>query len=93
MDLRQNRIPGQPAVRELASCLSGLKRDIPGPDEFGPDETPGLEVRLQVHDGGWQLWTGDSQYDTDHRGSWADCYLTASDNCRTVARDMLAMLE
>jgi len=29
-----------------------------------------IEVRLQLFDGSYQVWTGDSSYDTDHRGYW-----------------------
>jgi len=29
-----------------------------------------LEIRLQLVDGDWTVWSGDNQYDTDHRGAW-----------------------
>lgn len=93
MNLRTNRVPGQPSVKLLAGTLVSLKPHILSATFFNEDETRGMDVRLQVVDGGWRLWTGDPQYDTDHRGVWASCYLTPGDNCRTVARDMLAGLE
>lgn len=31
---------------------------------------PHLDVRLQLVDGDWTIWSGDNQYDTDHRGAW-----------------------
>lgn len=29
-----------------------------------------VDIRLQLVDGTYHIYTGDSQYDTDHRGSW-----------------------
>lgn len=29
-----------------------------------------VDIRLQLVDGTYHIYTGDSQFDTDHRGSW-----------------------
>jgi hypothetical protein len=29
-----------------------------------------VDLRLQLVDGYYRIWSGDSQYDTDHRGMW-----------------------
>lgn len=34
------------------------------------EDFSGLDVRLVFHEGNWEVKTGDSQYDTDHRGFW-----------------------
>jgi hypothetical protein len=39
-------------------------------DASDPDAFSGTDCRLQVHGGNWQLHTGDSSYDQDHRGAW-----------------------
>ncbi len=39
-------------------------------DPTDSDAFAGVECRLQVHNGNWQLHTGDSSYDQDHRGAW-----------------------
>lgn len=31
---------------------------------------PETDVRLRYFEGDWEIKTGDSQYDTDHRGFW-----------------------
>jgi hypothetical protein len=66
-----------PSVRAVASMLRAendyIRRTFPVDrlsEDFGGD------VRLQVLDSGtWELWTGDSQYDTDHRGYWGSASL------------------
>lgn len=39
-------------------------------DQEADDEDPCLDVRLQLFDGTFLVWSGDNQYDTDHRGAW-----------------------
>lgn len=52
-----------------------------------------LDVRLQLHDSGsWEIHEGDSQYDTDHRGSWGYSSITEDmdlSECEDVARDLV----
>lgn len=67
-----------PTVAELAKDLREASaefdpRTLPPADRIDPEtgHHVELDVRLQVIPGkGWTLWTGDSQYDTDHRGFW-----------------------
>jgi len=43
-----------------------------------PDHEPrAIDVRLQKHRGTYRLWTGDSSYDTDHRGEWTCATITS----------------
>lgn len=73
---------------------------------FKPDElwTPGEDIegaahqdcRLRVFKGYWWLLTGDSSYDTDHRGFWS--YSSIPYNCtreqsREIARELIEGLE
>ena len=49
---------------ELNSLVERLKET--------EDEIDYLDVRLQIHGGNATLWSGDSQGDTDHQGTWSD---------------------
>ena len=52
----------------------------------------GEDVRLQVVDGSWELHTGDSSYDQDHRGRWGASWVRAGASmaeCRGIARDLI----
>lgn len=89
---------GWPKVGELAAALASHIPDIDTEiSGFGAgDETPGFDVRLQVHDGSWSLHTGDASYDQDHRGYWGAGFLTEGDgDCRELAQDLIdeALLE
>lgn len=70
-----------PTISELTQELMLLKSTLENED--------GLEVRLQVLPDSWQLWTGDSQYDMDHRGHWGHGGLFYDTNCRALARDLI----
>lgn len=67
-----------PSIAELARDLRAASKDfdprsLPPADRIDPEtgHHVELDVRLQVVPGeGWTLWSGDSQYDTDHRGFW-----------------------
>lgn len=39
-------------------------------DELCDNEHNGMDVRLIVTDGSWELHTGDVQYETSHEGFW-----------------------
>jgi hypothetical protein len=59
--------------------------------EYGCD-TPGGDIRLQVHEGGWCVHTGDASYDQDHRGYWGCGFVPAGctrKDARTIARDLI----
>jgi len=51
----------------------------------------GVDVRLQVWpDGSWNLHTGDSSYDQDHRGYWGAAFLPFGNcNLTEIARDLI----
>jgi len=88
-----------PTLAELTECVHQYARELKSfsPDELRefPGDTAGGECRLQVHDGSWQFHTGDSQYDTDHRGEWSSAFVPRGaglKTCRSIARNMLAYL-
>lgn len=64
--------------------------------EPGTDEPAG-DCRLQVMDDEeWSFHTGDSQYDTDHRGQWASSSVgvgISKREAREIARDMLSQID
>jgi len=39
------------------------------------EDGAGIDVRLIVEDGYWRLHTGDSQYETSHKGFWGSGFL------------------
>lgn len=90
---------GIPSVKELASELKSAwdymrknysKEDM---EYFGGGEA-GMDVRLRVYNGSWELLTGDSQYDTDHKGEWSYSFLTWSKpNFKNIASDLIDELE
>lgn len=56
------------------------------------EREPSLEVRLQWVDGDWRIWSGDNQYDTDHRGAWGFGTIRPAmtqEEYRTVAEEMV----
>lgn len=74
--------------REIREVLLEIKRNL---RRFDLDCT---EVHLQVlDDGTWQIWDGDFQYVTDHRGRWASSTLTRRTNTAELARQLLEELE
>lgn len=84
-----------PSISEVAAELSAIADDVKdiGIEADEPGETPYVDVRLQVHtDGSWQVHSGDSQYDTDHRGFWGSSAIPADGstfNPRDVAFDLI----
>ena len=76
-----------PSIKVLASHLVSVNRSL----EFYGEE--GIDTRLQVlEDGTWEIHTGDSQYDQDHRGYWGSNSLPGDGhrfNSREVAKDLI----
>lgn len=83
-------------VEAIASDLEAIQISIPQMDLEPPDDDedgePGLDVRLRVFEGGWEVLHGDSQYDTDHRGRWGLSFLSESSEVKEIARELLADL-
>ena len=83
-----------PTITELSEEIWGYVRQLrtwgickgKNDDDYG-------ECRLQVMpDGGWYFRTGDSQYDTDHRGYWGNASVstqTTKSECREIARQLI----
>ena len=63
-----------PSIKDVAAELRRVNAyDAGDGSAIDPDtgEPFTIDVRLQVlPNGSWQVWWGDSQYDTDHRGFW-----------------------
>ena len=55
----------QELVNEVYAALENLHQF-----HSNDEELDYIEVRLQLVDGSYNILTGDSQYDTDHRGAW-----------------------
>jgi len=72
-----------PVLSELSGALLAangeLRKLFPDPAPLlDPDDdemVPGTDLRVQVHKAQWQIHTGSSQYDQDHRGLWAVSWL------------------
>ena len=79
----------KPTIKELAEGIYYYARSLRPEDHVDEDG----EVRLQLHAGDWELHTGPSDYDTDHRGAWGASLVSAGATwaaCRSVARDLIA---
>jgi hypothetical protein len=76
-----------PTIKQVASNLKYINSTIDSTNEDG------LDIRLHVwEDESWTIHTGDSQYDTDHRGFWGSSTLMGKCNwlsIRDIARDLL----
>lgn len=88
----------KPTIKELADALYSegqyLKRNFSKEDLMdGPhDDFCGTDVRLQLHDGSWELHTGDSSYDQDHRGYWGASSISRGATrreCMDTARSLI----
>lgn len=58
-----------PTKTELIKALQCARLEVQSYEHLDP-ENPTLDVRLQCTETGWELHTGDAQYDTDHSGVW-----------------------
>jgi hypothetical protein len=87
-----------PSIKNVASILRELNKvQIPA-CTCGHDECSGdMDVRLQVMpDGSWQVWNGDSSYDTDSRGFWGCGSIPANGkrfNARDTARQLIEQVK
>lgn len=70
-----------PSVKQMMPTLLALKKDA---KSLLDDEGDCIDVRLQVMQSGWTMWTGDNSYDTDHRGVWGASSVSGSDTRRTL---------
>lgn len=81
-----------PAVEEIAAELAFLPEDVEPEFVESDDDTPHIDVRLQVWpDGSWAIHTGDASYDQDHRGYWGAGCVCADDDAAallTLASDL-----
>lgn len=88
---------GYPTIKELRSCLKAEQQYIrrsfdraeltePGEDQ----DSAGTDVRIRVYEGEWSFYSGDNQYDQDHRGNWGCGFLPYSrTNLTELAREMI----
>lgn len=90
------RLPASfPSLSSLRCALVGewrtLRRLCSKEDLTDSDsEFVGTDIRLQVTANGWQLHTGSSDYDQDHRGFWgASCLSYGKQNLLSLARELL----
>ena len=77
-------------IRDIAAALHAESKHFHA-EEVGDF----LDVRLQLFgDDSWAIHTGDAQYDTDHRGDWADDFLVENisfPEALSLAAEMLDM--
>jgi len=72
-----------PTVEELVKYLAHDRADAA---RWGV----AVDVRLQLVPGeGYNIWTGDPCYDTDHRGAWGDSTITEDCDLVEVATELL----
>lgn len=57
-----------------------------------PGDERGDDVRLRLHEGEWELKTGDASFDDDHRGHWGGAWVSVDatrEECEGIARDLI----
>ena len=77
-----------PSIKSVAHDLRIIAKEATGYDieAESPDETPSVDVRLQVYpDGTWAIRSGLSDYDLDHHGFWG-CASVPADGSRFDSR-------
>ncbi len=77
---------------EIISYRDYLKNNFDPKDIEDEEGNAGGDCRLQVLEGCWQVHTGDSSYDTDHRGFWGASSVSieaTKKDCREIARDLI----
>jgi hypothetical protein len=86
-----------PSIKEVSEGLSGERRFMKATFDIEDwprvDDTPCVDVRLQVRERGWTLRFGDPGYDRDrdHSGFWgASRIILGRQNMRDLAKDLLA---
>ncbi len=85
------RFPSIKTVRKALVIIHRNMRKTPRQDylDRGCDYAA-LDVRLQVISDGWVIQTGDSSYDSDHRGYWgSSCITWERENLEDVARSLV----
>jgi hypothetical protein len=90
---------GFPSVSALTRALKfrqkSIRDSMPASDlrDCEPDN-PGVDCRLRVHNGRWNVLTGDSSGDQDHRGVWACGFLPyGRTNLSDLARQLIVDAE
>lgn len=81
---------GFPTKKELSTRLQEITlyydEDMREEEEPSDEEEAFMDVRLQVF-GGWQIHTGDSSYDQDHRGYWGSGYIRCVPDVRNMTEE------
>lgn len=79
-----------PKTSDVAHDLKEIAREVKSYHLVDEDS---VDVRLQVEENGdWRLWSGDSQYDTDHHGYWGASSIPSDGkvDARSVALDLIS---
>jgi hypothetical protein len=91
MTIAETHIDRESLIQKLIDYRNDLRK-FPREDISDEEGNAYGDCRLQVHGGTWTLWTGDSSYDTDHRGYWGANSVSPDDDKATleaVADDLL----
>jgi len=56
--------------QDLKDLASLLRVQLNSPTDWFHNNSSDMDVRIQYVDGSLKFHTGDTQYDTDHRGYW-----------------------
>lgn len=94
--IEKNTPEREELLADITRCLQALVEDAALWAELAEyhepdfeDDPPYLDVRLQLHEGQWDLKTGDPQFDRDGRGCWGVTALIETSVPREVAEDLL----
>lgn len=88
-----------PDKDELCDCLVGMAANMRydfRQDELSDGEGSGMDIRLRVYEGGWEVLSGDPSFDQDHRGIVASGWLpydADAEMCDEIVEDLLETFE
>lgn len=81
----------------LAKDIESIKADIEPEFIEDEDDTPHIDIRLNyqpagcgcfIDDDRWNVRTGDSSYDQDHRGFWGSGCVTEDCDAQELAKEL-----
>ena len=80
-----------PSIRELQTCLTGLKTEIDDNNIAEDDENPSIDLTLACDKNGYALQTGDNSYTGCAYGYsfWGVSSLYRNSNCTELAKDLI----
>ena len=84
-----------PSVEDVARGLRAINDEVAGYRRSNPETFEECDVRLQVSpDSSWKLWSGSSDYASDHRGYWGSGSVPGGRfDSKALAKDLIGQCQ